>query len=404
MKSQFDAIVVGGGPAGASCAALLAKKGCDVLLLEKERFPRDKPCGDAIGGKAISVLQELGLEKKLQMIGFLRNNGVVFSSPAGHEVEISLEGAKREFACGYVCKRVDFDLLVFEHAKKSCTALEEMEVVDLVFEGKKVAGVVAKSRQGKEFEFRAKLVVGADGANSTVARKTGCFSYNPQHMCSAIRGYFKNVGGLTGNIEIHFLQECMPGYFWIFPLSKNSANVGVGMLLSDISRKKVNLSALLQKCLLHPKFAERFEGAKMDGELAGWVLPLASAKRRCAGNGFILLGDAASLVDPFSGEGIGNAMRSAKIASEVLGEKLARDISESDCIAYEKALWKEMEKEVSYSYTMQRLGRQQWLLDLLIKRAKQKEWLRKELASMIASKEAKKNAADLLFYLRALLF
>lgn len=397
---RYDAIVVGAGPSGSACAALLSEKGCRVLLLDKEKFPRDKACGDAVGGKALNVLGRLGLAEELKRKGFLRSSGLVFSSPSGEEVEIPLMAEGKEMSGGFVCRRKDFDAIVFENAKGKCETLEGTEVTDLVFDGGKVAGV--KTKDGKE--FFAKLVIGADGATSVVARKTEYASISPKHYCSAVRAYYSGIKGLRGNVEIHFLPESMPGYFWIFPLSGNEANVGVGMLLSEITKRKLNLGQVLEKCLKSRRFAGRFDSAKLQGEVKGWSLPLASAKRKCAGNGFVLLGDAASLIDPFSGEGIGNGMLSAAIAADVLGEKLAAgEMSEADCLAYEKALWKDIGPDVETSYRMQRLGSFAPLLDFVIGKAKRSEKVRNELAGMIANRESKKKAAGPAFYLRMLL-
>ena len=398
---SYDAIVVGGGPAGSSCAMLLAKKGARVLLLEKERFPRDKPCGDAIGGKALNVLLELGLDSELRKKGFLRNSGLVFSSPNGSQVEIPLLSDGREMSGGFVCKRLDYDNILFQAAKKICDARENAEAVDLIFEGSRAAGVKARMKDGSVAEFRAKVVVGADGANSLVARKTGCAKILPDHYCSAVRGYYKGVGGLRGNIEIHFLPECMPGYFWIFPLSDTEANVGAGMLLSDITKRKINLSRVLEACMKNRRFAGRFDKARLEGEVLGWSLPLASAKRACAGDGFILVGDAASLIDPFSGEGIGNGMKSAKIAADILAPAIASgNVSKEDCLAYERALWDEIGNDVKSSHMLQKAGKHGWLLDLAIGKAGKNEKLRNELAGMMASREAKKKAGSPLFYLK----
>jgi len=422
LAERYDAIIVGAGPSGSSCAALLAAKGCKVLLIDKAHFPRDKPCGDAIGGKALNVLSELGLQLQLKEKGFLRNSGVVFSSPSGDEVEIPLvldplsaeqKGAPfsrsekvggKEMSGGFVCRRQEFDFLLFKHAKEKCETLEETEVDDLIFEEGKVVGVKTRAKNGAVSSRHAKLVIGADGATSLVARKTGCAQHGQEHMCSALRGYYSGVKGLRGNVEIHFLPECMPGYFWVFPLSEHEANVGVGMLLSDIAARKINLSRVLEACLKNAKFASRFANAELQTPIAGWSLPLASAKRKCAGNGFVLLGDAASLIDPFSGEGIGNGMKSAKIAADVLGEKLGSgELSEEGCLSYQSALWKEIGADVESSYNLQKLGKHAWLLNFIIGKAKRSEWVRNELAGMIASREAKKKATNPLFYLRMLL-
>jgi len=397
---NYDAIVVGAGPAGSACACLLSQRGCRVLLLDKARFPRDKVCGDAIGGKALSVLERLGATEELKQKGFQRSSGLVFSSPNGNEVEIPLASAN----AGFVCKRCDYDNIVFQRAKKACTALEGAEAVDLLFSGKRVAGVKVKLPDGSVQDFSANLVIGADGATSLVARKAGVFSSKAAHTCSAVRGYYKGVRGLKGNVEIHFLPECMPGYFWVFPLSDNEANIGVGMLLSDMISQKKNLQKVQEACLKSPRFAGRFNSSQPQGSVGGWSIPLASARRTCAGNGFALIGDAASLVDPFSGEGIGNGMLSAAICADTLAEAAKQGaVGEEKCKEYERALWQEIGNDIDSSYALQRLGKVPFLLDIAIGKAKKSEKLRAELSGMIASREAKKKASDPLFALKLLL-
>ena len=276
--------------------------------------------------------------------------------------------------------------------------------VDLLFEGKRVVGVKVKMADGIMRDFFANLVVGADGAMSLVARKAGAFSAKAEHTCSAVRGYYTGVEGLHGNIEIHFLPECMPGYFWVFPLSGSEANVGVGMLLSDMLAKKANLQKVLGACMKNKRFGSRFENARLEGSMGGWSIPLASARRKCAGNGFVLIGDAASLVDPFSGEGIGNGMLSAAIAADTLSEAAKQGpVSEEKCLEFERALWQEIGNDIDSSYALQRLGKLPFLLDIAIGKAKKSEKLRQEIAGMIANREAKKKASDPLFALRLLL-
>lgn len=397
---NYDAIVVGAGPSGSACAFLLAKQGCKVLLIDKSHFPRGKVCGDAVGGKALFVLETLGAAEELKQKGFQRSSGIVFSSPNGSEVEIPLASAN----AGFVCKRRDFDNIVFQRAKNACSALEGAEAVDVLREGARISGVKVKMPDGAIRDFNANVVVGADGAMSLVARKAGVFSASAKHSCSAVRGYYKGVKGLRGNVEIHFLPECMPGYFWIFPLSSDEANVGVGMLLSDMISQKKNLHKVLDACMKSPRFAGRFDSASLDGELGGWSIPLASARRPCAGNGFVLVGDAASLVDPFSGEGVGNGMKSAAICADALSEAAKNGpVGEGKCKDYERALWQEIGNDIDSSYALQRLGKLPFLLDIAIGKAKKSEKLRAELAGMIASREAKKKASDPLFALRLLL-
>ncbi|MFA6329002.1 MAG: NAD(P)/FAD-dependent oxidoreductase [Candidatus Micrarchaeia archaeon] len=401
---KYDVIIVGAGPSGSACACLLSQQGVRVLLLDKAHFPRDKVCGDAIGGKALNVLARIGAEEELRQKGFQRSSGLVFSSPNGTEVEIPLAAGSDERSSGFVCRRHEFDNIIFQRAKKMCTAIEDAEAVDLLHEGARISGVKVKMEDGTLRDFYANLVVGADGATSLVARKAGVFSSKAEHCCSAVRGYYKGVKGLRGNVEIHFLPECMPGYFWIFPLSGDEANIGVGMLLSDMLAKKANLQKVLEACMKSPRFAGRLESAQLQGAVGGWSIPLASAHRACSGNGFALVGDAASLVDPFSGEGIGNGMKSAAICADTLAEAAkAGAVSGEKCKEYERALWEEIGNDIKSSHALQRLGKLPFLLDIAIGKARKSEKVRAELSGMIASREAKKKASDPLFVIGLLL-
>ena len=157
-------------------------------------------------------------------------------------------------------------------------------------------------------------------------------------------------------------------------------------------------------CMKNKRFGSRFSGARLLGGVGGWSIPLASAHRKCAGNGFVLIGDAASLVDPFSGEGIGNGMLSASICADTLAESAKQGtVSEEKCKEYERALWQEIGIDIDSSYALQRLGKLPFLLDIVIGKAKKSEKLRAELAGMIANREAKKKAKDPLFAIKLLL-
>ncbi|HLC48750.1 MAG TPA: geranylgeranyl reductase family protein [Candidatus Norongarragalinales archaeon] len=403
---SYDVIIVGGGPGGSTCAAYLGKMGHSILLLEKQKFPRDKTCGDAVSGKSRSILRDLGITDIVENVPHFKVFGVMFSSPDGTTVDIPIP-QDRGIDYGYCLPRYVYDNLLFQYAKKLVASMEEFEVTDVIKEGDKVVGVRGLDKKaGTQKEFRAKIVVGADGATSIVARKLGLADPKPEHICGGIRAYYKGVKGLTKSIELHFVDSLIPGYFWIFPEADGMANVGAGMLTSDMQKKHVNLKDEMMRILKeNPKFKDRFEGAELvEGSIKGWNLPMGSIHRKAAGEGFVLLGDAASLIDPFSGEGVGNAMTSGKIAAATIHKALgANDFSEKMLSEYDKNLWNAIGHELHNSHKMQRYGRIRWLLNMMMHKAERSEWLRKELSTSLLDQHARQELSSPLFYLRVLL-
>ncbi|MFH1587990.1 MAG: geranylgeranyl reductase family protein [Candidatus Diapherotrites archaeon] len=405
MENDFDVVVVGAGPAGSSAAFFCSKNGLKVLLLDKAKFPRDKTCGDAVSGKSVGILKKMGLNKKMSSLPHGNTNGVIFSSPAGDQVQIGYPSSDNRGGEGYVCRREIYDNFLFENAKKiSAKTIQEFMVTDVLKEGEQVIGVKGKGTDGTEKEFYAKVVVGADGATSIVANKMGLSKINPKHQCIAARAYYSNIKNLTPNIEIHFIKSIMPGYFWIFPCENGNANVGVGILASDLKKDSRKLTERMLDAIKNDElFKERFKDAKMISEIKGWQLPLGSSKRKLAGNGFVLCGDAGSLIDPFTGEGMGNGMTSGYYAAQVISDAFKRNnFTEKKLSEYEKKLWKEIEDEINSSHLLQRLGKHQWLLNFVINKAATKKEVRDMMSGMLANENAAKKFYSPWFYLKLL--
>jgi geranylgeranyl reductase family protein len=420
VSGEFDCIVVGAGPGGSTCATFLAKEGWRVLLVDKSAFPRDKVCGDAISGKSASVLREMGLDAAVEAQPHAIAEGVVFSGTRGDVVQIpfpkdvdpsGIRNSKRYnyVTSGYVQRRLVFDDVLFRHAKsqKSVETLEGFEVADLLWEGARVAGV--RGKDGRV--FRAPFVVGADGALSVVAQKTGAFDRDHDHWIGAFRVYCEGVAGMGRDIEIHFVEGLIPGYFWIFPLENGLANVGAGMIESDLQRpsgrdgrKKQLVEETYRIMREHPLFRERFAKAReVPGSRRGWLLPLGSKRRRLHGPGWALVGDAAALIDPFSGEGIGNAMVSGRLAASSVSRALSDPRgADAHLAAYEAAVRAELDRELQMSYKLQRLGRRRWLLDFVLRRAATRPRVRETLSGMLADREKKEDFGSVLFYVRLL--
>lgn len=402
-KNEYDVIIVGGGPAGSTCSMFLGREGNKVLLIDKAKFPRDKTCGDACSGKSISVLRELNLLQEIEKAPHGKIYGVLFSSPNGTVLEIPVKD--KEKSSGFVCRREVLDNILFKNAKKYVDTLEEFTVTDLLKEGDQVVGVIGTDKSGKPMQIRAKIVVGADGASSLIAQKVGVFEIDGNHHCTAVRGYYDGVTGMKDLIEIHFTRSVLPGYLWIFPYEDGTANVGVGMLTSDIKKYRINLKDLMEKEIReNPVFKDRFKDARLISDVKGWNLPLGSKiRRQIAGNGWVLLGDAASLIDPFSGEGMGNAMTSAKIAFRTISRALRLGTYDQKTLSeYETELKKELSGELSMSYNLQRLGKRQFLINFIVGKAVRNAEIREQISTMVINEEAKKGFVSPLFYLKLL--
>ena len=402
VERTFDVVVSGGGPGGSATAAFLARQGLSVALLDKANFPRDKACGDAISGKSVRVLQQLGIVDWVESEPHVVANGVRFSSPAGDEVVIPFPSDPGVHP-GYVSRRMVFDNVVFQAARKAgATVFEGCEVTEVLLEDGHAVGVRTKDGD----VFRAKVVVGADGALSPVARGVGAYDRDPRHWVASIRVYYEGVAGLDDNIEIHFSDPILPGYFWIFPLDNGMANVGVGMLESEIKANGRDMKRDLEHFIReHPRFAPRFKDARVvEKSQRGWILPLGSKHRPIHGDGWVLVGDAASLIDPFSGEGIGNAMVSGRLAAATITKALAaRDTGAAALAPYEAAVRAELDRELMMSYKLQKLGRHTWLLNFVLRRAAKKPQVRDIISQMLADREKKEEFGSVWFYIKLLL-
>ncbi len=434
--AEFDAIVVGGGPGGSSAAGYLAKSGARVLLIEKEVWPRDKICGDAVGGKSLSHVNELGVKADLESTPHFRVTGILFSSPKGNSVRVPLpEEDVEKMEAGYALPRAQFDSLLFNRCQAMVreaggSIIQGGEVRTVLFDdggggedpgegsgdARHATGVVVRigGRNGEERTFHTRELVGAGGYRCPVARSVVESSYNEimmdrDHYCGGYREYWQNVKGCeanVGDIEIHFVDTVIPGYFWLFPVSENVVNVGIGMVMGLLDKQKKKLKALQADVIAnHPMFKDRFAEAKMiPGSAKGWQLPFGSPRkksskqpRRSSMNGIRLVGDAASLIDPFSGEGVGNAL--------VTGEMAARHITEKrPFIEYQDEVWKVLGPELINSYRMQKLSRKSWLLNWFVGKAERKPVLQEMMTEMIASKEAQENLHSPWFMVKTLLF
>ena len=229
---------------------------------------------------------------------------------------------------------------------------------------------------------------------------------DPKHNAAAVRAYYENVGGNHADnfIELHFLKDYLPGYFWIFPLPNGGANVGFGMLSSTISERKINLKkALLDIIENRPGIKERFANAKLDGDIVGFPLPLGSKRRQLSGDNYMLIGDAACLVDPLTGEGIGNAVYSGYIAADQAEKCLkANDFSAEFMKDHDVRVWRVMGTELNLSYRLQRLGNYPGIFNFVLWMASRNVQISDLVYSMFNNIDVRKKVLNPIFWFKML--
>ena len=405
FDKRYDVAIIGGGPAGATAALYANQVGLKAILIEKSVWPRDKICGDALSGKVVDILKDLEILNDIKKLDGSTINRIMFGSPNNKICEIDLSKSlnDKHIREGYVIPRTIFDYYLFNKAKKVVDVLEGFTVQDVLIDNRTVVGVKGLSREGEVQEILSSVVFGCDGFNSTVAKKLNLYKMDMKHTALGIRCYYKDVQGLTDQIELHFIKEINPGYFWIFPAGNGIANVGLGLSKKYIKKNKKDLVELLNVVTQLDYFKERFRNARPLEKPRGWNLPMGSFHRKNHGNGFMLLGDAAGLIDPFTGEGIGNAMLSAKYAVKVLKEAIdTNDISARSLSTYDKILWDEIGPELKISTNLQKLARSKFLLNFVINRASRNENLKDVIGGMLANEVARGDLTNPLFYYKIL--
>ena len=409
----YDAIIVGAGPSGCSCALFLANAGRDVLLVDKvASFPREKVCGDAFSGKSIGVARELDVLPLLEKKPHAIVRGLTLIAPNGKQVSVPFPNADGMPFAGYTVARMDTDEVFFRAAEAhpKISVMLGFSLDGLLHEGEAVSGVTgAIGAEKKRMAFKTRVVVGADGAASAVSRLLKLPNQPVEHVYSGVRGYYTGVEGLSENIELFFIDGVLPGYLWIFPMANGRANVGLGILSSDLNKGRKHPNAMLTDAIVkNASIAPRFKNATLDGRMGGWAIPLGSHKKKCFGDGWVLVGDAASLVDPFSGEGMGNSLCSGKYAAVTIGEAVEKTpgsapLSAESLARYGKLLDEYIYPEMVDSYRLQRASRFRFLLNLFIGKAADKPEARQMLVNMVNSDEEKKKTQSPLFYLKLLL-
>jgi len=367
---MWDVIVVGAGPAGTTISSLLAERGHHVLLLDKAIFPREKPCGEYVSPGCLDVLERLKALKTIEEAA-QKIWGMRITSYDGITFQAEYPSPDSSKVHGLALPRRTLDDLLLQHAKMSpLDCLEGFRAEGLLIEKGQVSGVKGCRVKSQE-AFRARLVIGADGRGSMVARHLGLFRWHAFHRKMALVAHYQEVEAEQGYGEI---SVGPPGYGILNPLGEGLANVSVVVGQDGFSSSKGRLEESFEETLqalprlhrmVHP--AKRISRIQVVGPLAHWA-------RRASWDRALLVGDAAGFYDPFTGEGIYMALRGAELAAAVADRALRAD----DCSAaflkrYDTARAQEFRGRLRLDALLQWVIARPFFADALARRLKAKK-------------------------------
>jgi geranylgeranyl reductase family protein len=300
-------LIIGAGPAGAAAAIELARSGADVLVVEKSGWPRAKTCGDGISPPCVREVRNLGLtleDRRPLELGEI-------TTPAGHRFR---SGWHHDTPWGTIVERADFDARLLSLALAAGARFEDRTTVSAVEPGSDGPGArFAGGRNGRGERFDA--IVLAEGATGGLAGKLGFGRHRTRLV--ALRGYAEAPRPLDPVFGLYFDRGVSPGYGWIFPLDERRANVGVLVDEGAVRRRKGDLRGILSDWLATSAVARSILGdAPVLTGLSGGVIPTGRARR--SRDGIFLVGDAAGVADPFSAEGIYQAVATGRAAARSL--------------------------------------------------------------------------------------
>ena len=345
MKTVYDVIIVGAGPGGSAAAYYLNQAGLDVLLLDKSEFPRDKTCGDGLTPRALHVLSDMGVLEHVEQIGF-NIKGIEIHGRKGNRIIAPIPTHETYPDHLVIAPRLKLDHLLLEKAiSKKIEFQSSVRVTGIENKNDKV--VVRSSLKGVKIEYWSRLVIVAVGANINLLQKIGVLKVQPE-MILAARGYYEGLEGLSDRIEAHFEDVPLPGYGWGFPISKTSANIGLGYWKSRFPWKKPPSSArtAMKDWLSKSGHLSRMmKNSSSIGQIKGYPLRVDFQSAPTQLGRILLVGEAAGLVSPLTGEGIDFALESSKLAAAYIVEMFEKgDFSNEEIRGYDSMLRKHFQK------------------------------------------------------------
>ena len=348
---KTNVCIIGAGPSGAATSIMLSNHKIPHYIIDKASFPRDKTCGDGLILYAYKALKMLGDNI---FNDFLNNSKFIHSKKIKLHVNNNLnvcfkESEDRDMVISYA-KRIDFDYFLVNNLSEDFTTKELGNGVKSL--QKKKDGVLVKLKDGKQ--IFSKLIVGADGAQSLVARKLSKIKIDNKYRSTFVSAYFKNIIDLPTDkeAEIRIIYKKIPLFFYVFPLYDGLVNVTLGARSDKLNKHNINLIDEVENIIsTNKKVKDRFINAEKVTKWRGWIIPFHLFKQPIVGDNYLLVGDAAGLANAFYKEGVGTGMMSGIIAANNIKECLKKDdYSISSLKNYDLEIKKEFGKLLKFSF------------------------------------------------------
>ena len=329
--NRSDVAIVGAGPAGSSAAIFLARKGYSVALIDKEQFPREKLCGDFINPANWPTLRALGVEEKILSQEHQKVTSFRMTSFSGEEAEVALPCKDGDAGLGL--RRFDLDQILLEKAKdEGVTVREGFRIKALEKEQQEWRLEIDDSHDVES--LRARALIGADGRNSWVAHHLGMTGRAPaQGRSVGFQLRLKCSNTANSKIEIHLFPG---GYAGLVGLGDNTLTLGFAIDKAPLRHQQSSESLLDSPLALNPYLKETLRRSDVVGEIRS-TYPVYFPPRRSYGGRVLLVGDAARVNEPVTGEGIYFAMKSGELAAKAIDQAFRKsDFSASHLRLYER--------------------------------------------------------------------
>ena len=318
MQKSFDVVIVGAGPSGSASAIALARRGYDVALVDKQPFPREKLCGDFINPINWPIFRDLGVEERVLAQPHTEVTGFRFTSCSGDEAEAPFPSTNEQQDFGLGMRREQLDQVLLERARQlGVTVRLACRIENL---SRSAQGWRLQAGGGDE-SWQARILIGADGRNSWVVQQLGMNARaTMQGRCVGFQVRLESPGMAAGKVEIHLFPG---GYAGLIGLGDGTINLCLSIDKQMVPRERLADFLLTQYLPQNPYLKNLLHRSTSAREFRS-AYPVYFPKRRCITDAALLVGDAARVNEPVTGDGIYFAMRSGLLASRTIDEALRR--------------------------------------------------------------------------------